>query len=92
MFLLALSPILWLVVALSILKMAAHKACAIALIISLAVGCGIYGMETVNAATATLEGVALACWPILLVIIAAIFTYNLTLHTKAMDTIKKMLT
>lgn len=92
MFLLALSPILWLVVALSILKMAAHKACAIALIISLAVGCGIYGMESVNAATATLEGVALACWPILLVIIAAIFTYNLTLHTKAMDTIKKMLT
>ena len=73
MFLLALSPILWLVVALSILKMAAHKACAIALIISLAVGCGIYGMESVNAATATLEGVALACWPILLVIIAAIF-------------------
>ena len=53
MFLLALSPILWLVVALSILKMAAHKACAIALVISLAVGCGIYGMETVNAIAKT---------------------------------------
>ena len=31
-------------------------------------------------------------WPICLVIIAAIFTYNLTVHTKNMDLIKRMLT
>lgn len=92
MFFLALSPILWLVVALSIIKMSAWKACLIALIISLAAGMGVWEMEQVRAVEAVLEGVALACWPILLVIVAAIFTYNLTLHTKAMDTIKDMLT
>ncbi len=92
MFLLALSPILWLVLALSVIKMAAWKACIAALIISLGAGIGVWGMQTNYAVEAVLEGVALACWPILLVIVAAIFTYNLTLHTKAMDTIKDMLT
>ena len=92
MFLLALSPILWLVLALAILKISPWKACVAALIISLAAGMGVWGMETKYAIEAVLEGLALACWPILLVIIAAIFTYNLVLHTKAMDTIKEMLT
>ena len=92
MFILALSPILWLVIALSVIKMPAWKACLAALAISLAAGIGVWHMETVRAVESVLEGVALACWPILLVIIAAIFTYNLTLHTKAMDTIKDMLT
>ncbi|WP_038175063.1 L-lactate permease, partial [Treponema pedis] len=41
--------------------------------------------------TAAAEGVLTALWPICLVIIAALFTYNLTVHTNAMDTIKKML-
>ncbi|MCR5833773.1 MAG: lactate permease LctP family transporter [Selenomonadaceae bacterium] len=92
MFLLALSPILWLVIALSIIKMSSWKACLIALIISLAAGTQVWSMEAARAVEAVLEGIALACWPISLVIIAAIFTYNLALHTKAMDTIKDMLT
>jgi len=92
MFLLALSPILWLVLALSVIKMAPWKACVIALIISLAAGMGVWSMETQYAVESVLEGLALACWPILLVIIAAIFTYNLTLETKAMDVIKDLLT
>ena len=92
MFLLALSPILWLVIALSVIKMAPWKACLIALVISLAAGMGVWQMESVRAVESVLEGLALACWPILLVIVAAIFTYNLTLETKAMDTIKEMLT
>ena len=37
-------------------------------------------------------GFASALWPIILVIIAAIFTYNLSLKTGAMDVIKQMLT
>ena len=92
MFLLALSPILWLVLALAIIKMSPWKACVIALIISLAAGMGVWSMEIQYAIESVLEGLALACWPILLVIVAAIFTYNLVLHTKAMDTIKDMLT
>lgn len=91
-FLLALSPILWLIVSLGFLKMQSFKACPIALIISFAVARAWYHMPGMDAATAALEGVALACWPILLVIIAAIFTYNLTLYTKSMDIVKHMLT
>ena len=49
MFLLALSPILWLVVALSIIKMAPWKACLVALIISLAAGMGVWNMESARA-------------------------------------------
>ena len=48
-------------------------------------------MAGLDAVTAALEGAALACWPILLVIIAAIFTYNLAVHTKSMDIVKHML-
>ena len=91
-FLLALSPILWLIISLGFLKMQSFKACPIALLIAFAVAFAQYHMEEMNAATAALEGVALACWPILLVIIAAIFTYNLTLYTKSMDIVKHMLT
>ena len=92
MFLIALSPILWLILALSVLKMAAYKACPLALLIALAAGIFVNDMSIPHAVQAPLEGVALACWPILLVIIAAIFTYNLSLQTRAMDIIKKMLT
>ena len=91
-FLIALSPILWLIVALSVLKMAAWKACPIALAISFLASMQSFGMPLGDAMSAALEGVALACWPILLVIIAAIFTYNLSVHTKSMDIIKQMLT
>ncbi len=72
--------------------MQSFKACPIALLISFAVALSYYHMPVWHSITAALEGVALACWPILLVIIAAIFTYNLTLYTKSMDIVKHMLT
>jgi len=92
MVILALLPILWLVVGLAILKVPAWKACTIAVIISFIVAIAAYGQGTIVMGSAALEGVALAIWPILLVITAAIFTYNLVLYTKAMDIIKQMLT
>ena len=92
MFLIALSPILWLVIALSVLHMPAHKACSAALVIAIAAAMTMFGLNAQLAAEAALDGVALACWPILLVIIAAIFTYNLVVHTKGMEVIKSMLT
>lgn len=41
--------------------------------------------------TAVLEGTALALWPIIIVIIAAIFTYNVCVATGKMEVIKKLL-
>ena len=89
-FLLAMLPILWLIVALSILKIAGHKACLIALAIACVLSIGYWKLSVINTATAALEGILNALWPICLVIIAALFTYNLTLKTGAMDKIKKI--
>lgn len=90
-FLLALLPILWLILSLGFFKMPGFKACPIALILAFTVALMQYQMAGQDAFSAALEGVALACWPILLVIIAALFTYNLAVHTKSMDIVKHML-
>ena len=90
-FFLAILPILWLIIALSVLKIAGHKACLIALIITAVLAAGYWKLSLVCTATAGLEGILNALWPICLVIVAALFTYNLTLETGAMELIKKML-
>lgn len=90
-FVLAILPILWLVIALSVLKIAGHKACVTALVITAVLAIVYWKLNVVNTATAGLEGILNALWPICLVIIAALFTYNLTMETGAMDLIKKML-
>lgn len=84
-------PIIWLIVALSGLKMAGHKACVIALVITIVLAVGYWKLNFVWTMTAALEGILNALWPICLVIVAALFTYNLTLKTGAMDLIKQML-
>ena len=87
----AVLPILWLIVALSGIKMAAWKACPVALLLSLFASIVYFGMPWEYMASAFLEGTALACWPILLIITATIYTYHLSVHTKGMEIIKAML-
>lgn len=90
-FFLAILPILWLIIALSVLKVAGHKACVIALAITAVLATVYWKLSPICTATAGLEGILNALWPICLVIIAALFTYNLTLETGAMELIKGML-
>ncbi|MFW2490475.1 L-lactate permease [Clostridium chromiireducens] len=90
-FLMAILPIIWLIIALSGLKMPGYKACSIALVLTLVLAIFFWKLDAVYAATGVLEGVLNALWPICLVIVAALFTYNLILRTGAMDSIKKML-
>jgi lactate permease len=91
LFLLAVLPIAWLMISLGVLRVPAHKACTSVLGIALVEAIIFWKMPALNAFTAALEGVVMAVWPIALIIIAAIFTYNLALYTKSMDTIKNML-
>lgn len=91
MFLLALTPIIWLVLALCILHMEAYKASLGAFAVAVIAAMLGWQMTAMNVATAALEGFAMAIWPIVIVIIAAVFTYNLTVRTGAMETIKHML-
>jgi len=91
-FLLAMLPIIWLIIALSGLKMAGHVVCPIALIITAVEALFLWKQKIIDVLTGGLEGFAMAIWPICLVIVAAVFTYNLVVHTKNMELIKKMLT
>ena len=90
-FILALAPIIWLIVALSVLKMPGYKACLITVTITAIEALIIWHFKPLYLVTAALEGALNALWPICLVIVAALFTYNLSLETGAMEKIKKML-
>ncbi|AJA48451.1 L-lactate permease [Clostridium pasteurianum DSM 525 = ATCC 6013] len=92
LFFIALIPIIWLLISLVVLKMPGHKTCPATLFITIILAIFVWKMPLVESITASLEGVAMAIWPIMLVIIAAVFTYNLSVYTKSMDVIKKMMT
>jgi len=92
LFFIALIPIVWLMVSLGVLKTPGHKATPITLAITLAIAIIVWKMSAVNAVRAGLEGAANALWPIMTVIVAAVFIYNLSIHTKSMDLIKTMMT
>lgn len=87
----ALSPIVWLVVGLCVLKLEAYQASLGALAIAAACALLAWQMPVLHMGTAALEGFAMALWPIIIVIVAAVFTYNLAVHSGAMDDIKRML-
>jgi lactate permease len=90
-FLMAILPIIWLIIALSGLKMPGYKACSIALVLTMVLAIFFWNLNVGYTVTGVFEGVLNALWPICLVIIAALFTYNLILRTGAMDFIKEML-
>ena len=90
-FIIALLPIILLMVALGVFKVAGYKICPITLIVTIILSITIWKMPFDIAISAALEGIALAIWPIMIVIIAAVFTYNLSLHTGSMEIIKKMM-
>lgn len=90
-FILGLIPIIWLIIALTGLKMPGYKACGIAIVIAALVALFYKQLPPISVATAFLEGVCSALWPIILVILAALFVYGLTLETGAMEEIKAML-
>jgi lactate permease len=92
LFILALLPILWLIISLGVLKWPGYKACPISLAMAFLLSVFVWKMDVLDSITAALEGAALAIWPITLVIIAAVFTYNVSLYTGGMEIIKKLIT
>lgn len=92
LFFIALIPIVWLMISLGVLKTPGHKATPVTLIVTLVLAIAVWKMPIVDALRAGLEGAASAIWPIIIVIIAAVFIYNLSIYTKSMDLIKNMMT
>ena len=91
-FILALCSIIWLIFALVILKKEAYLASFGAFIVTCCIALCVFDMSPYDLILSSCEGIAMALWPIVIVIIAAVFTYNLTVHSKSMNVIKKMLT
>lgn len=92
MFIFALMPILCLICALCVLKIPAYVSSFLALLVCAFEAFMIWQMPMFSIATAVLEGICMALWPIVLVIVAAVFTYNMTVYTGAMEVIKRMIT
>ena len=90
--LIALVTIVWLIVGFVVLKLPGHVCCPIGLAITMVLAMLNWKMSLVGAVTAALEGAAMAVWPIGIIIISAIFVYNLSVKTGAMDIIKTTLT
>lgn len=91
MFILALLPVLWLMISLGASLLKAHLSALSTLLMCMCLAVFAWGMSITDVLTSALEGAALGLWPIIAVIIAAIFTYKLSQHTKSIELIKQML-
>ena len=87
--LVAMLPLLTLFVLLGVLRMAAWKAALISLLISLVVAIVAYAMPVGQALLATTEGAAFGFFPILFIVIGAIWIYNMTVVTEHSDVLRR---
>ena len=90
-FLWALVPIIWLIISLGIIGMPASRACTIGLIITIADAVLMFKQPIINTLSGALEGIIMGIWPIMYVILAALFIYQITTYSGSMGTIEKLL-
>ena len=88
--LLSLLPIIWLVVALTVLRLKAWQAALSALAAGIVVTLGFFreALPAAKVLPTVADGVLFALHPICLVILAALFTYAVTVESGAMATIR----
>ena len=84
----ALLPIVFFFVALTILKMKGYLAGLFTLLIALGVAIFAFGMPTGMAISSALYGFAYGLWPIAWIIITAVFLYKITVKTGQFDIIR----
>jgi len=87
----ALLPIIWLLVSIGALKISTHISSLVAWIMTVVIAAIFFSMPAKYIFQASVEGVMLALHPILLVIISALFVYNMTIETGSMEVIKNTL-
>ena len=87
--LLAALPLVVLFVLLGVLRMRAWLAALIALVLSLLVAVVGYPMPAGQALLAATEGAAFGFFPILWIVVNAIWTYNMTVHTGHFDVLRR---
>ena len=90
-FIFALIPIVWLIISLTALKMPAAKAAVISLILAIILAITAFQLPVVDTLTGTLEGILSGLFPIVYIIVAAMFTSQVTFKSGAMQKIQDML-
>ena len=85
----AVLPLLTLFVLLGGLKLKAWLAGVISLLVAMAVAIVIYGMPVGQTVLSATEGAAFGFFPILWVVLNAIWVYNLTVHTGHFDVLRR---
>ncbi len=91
LFILALVPILALLLALGVFQWPAHFVTPAIALLTLVLGLVFWRTDLLILGGAALEGGMIALWPIMIVIVAAIFTYNVAVKTGALNTIENFL-
>lgn len=87
----AIIPIIWIFFGMLKLQLPSYKTGIIALIAVVLIALLIWRMPVMLVAESVIEGLMLGLFPIMWVIFAAIFSYNLLVKSGAMDIIKNML-
>src|SRR5664280_5576 len=85
----AMLPLLTLFVLLGVLRMAAWKAALVSLVVSLVVAIVAYSMPVGQASMAGIEGAVFGFFPILWIVINAIWVYNMTVVTGHFDVLRR---
>ena len=84
----ALLPIVFFFIALTVLKIKGYMAGLITLLITLGVAIVGFGMPVSMAASSAVYGFAYGLWPIAWIIVTAVFLYKLTVKTGQFDIIR----
>lgn len=90
-FAIALVPIIWLIISLGVMRMPAARACVIGLVLTVVLAIFSFKLPVIDTMTGALEGIIMGIWPIMFVIVAALFAYNVTNEAGGMKTIQDML-
>ena len=89
--LVALVPILFLFIALTVLKMKGHWAATIATLLAVGVACIAYGMPMQYAGLSVVYGALFGLFPVSWIVITALFIYNMSVKTGQFEVVKNSL-
>lgn len=88
----AIVPIVWLILSLGVFHIRGDIACMIGFVGTIILSMIGFDFSFVHSMTAGLDGIMMAFWPIIYVIVSAVFIYNISKESGGMDTIMSMLT
>jgi len=86
---LAATPVLLLIILLGFLKLPGDKSAIITLVVTVFTAIFAFGLSPQDTGVAFLYGIVKAIFPILIIILMAIFSYNVLVSTKYMEVIKE---